>query len=781
LALGVTPDGLGWRCHRCQASGDGLTLASVVRAGRPLRDLDADRQQEVAIWFLDDGPAFEPSGAVPPRPESGYPPRAEVIALWDAALVADLDPTVVRALGQRGLDARAVARGDVARVLAMDAELPTWAAIGDRSWVKSGHRLIFPLYDADGVHRSVLARSVGDHPAKSVAPRGYRAGALVLANRAGRDLLRGEPHAGETLVISEGEIDLISWTTSHDGPVIGVRSGSWTDAHGERVARTDGPVVIATDLDPTGEEYAAEIVASLPPNALGRVARWPATSDAAPGSADANEYITRGHQLFARGEPLVAGQDTAIPDQGNEVDGQDWQERLKLGRGGAVAGTLANLAMIVSHDAAWAGVVAYDERRARPVFLAEPPWGDDYSGARGGLPRAVTDEDDARLAIWAERQYGASFSPEQARRTVITLAMQQSYDEVRAYFGALVWDGTPRLDAWLVTYLGATASPLVQAVGARWMISAVARTLAPGCKVDSVLVLEGPQGVGKSTAIETLVGRDWYSDELPLLGTKDASLQLLGPMVIELSELDALQRADVTRIKSFLSRGTDRFRPPYGHRTADYPRRVVFAATTNEGAYLRDPTGGRRFWPVRVTETGPIDLVALQRDRDQLWAEAVARYQAGEAWHLHEPQLLAAMEATAAERHEEDPWRAPIAVYLSTLAPPRTTSERILADVLGIEVGDRQQEHARRVAAILRQLGWERRQVRINHRQTWVYVPTRQVVLPPVTSVTTVTTPTNQSAVAGTGSSAAPTPPAAIAVTPVTPVTTPVTPTGGTP
>lgn len=191
-------------------------------------------------------------------------------------------------------------------------------------------------------------------------------------------------------------------------------------------------------------------------------------------------------------------------------------------------------------------------------------------------------------------------------------------------------DSVERLDRWLSTYLGCEDTEYSGAVGSRWLISAVTRIFHPGAKADCCLILEGPQSIRKSTALRTLAG-EYFTDELADLGSKDAAMQTRCGWIIELSELDSLSNSDVARIKAFMSRTTVRFRPPYGMRLVEWPRQCVFAGTVNQTTYLRDETGGRRFWPVAA---GRIDIDALARDRDPLWAEAKARFDAGAAWWL---------------------------------------------------------------------------------------------------------------------------------------------------
>jgi predicted P-loop ATPase len=171
-------------------------------------------------------------------------------------------------------------------------------------------------------------------------------------------------------------------------------------------------------------------------------------------------------------------------------------------------------------------------------------------------------------------------------------------------------------------------------------------------KADCCLILEGPQGIRNSTALRTLAG-EFFTDELADLGSKDAAMQTRGVWIIELSELDSLSHSEVARIKAFMSRTTDRFRPPYGMRLVESPRQCVFAGTVNHSTYLRDETGARRFWPITC---GCIDVDALARDRDQLWAEAKARFDAGSVWWLDSTELVQMASDEQAERYEGDPW-----------------------------------------------------------------------------------------------------------------------------
>lgn len=229
-----------------------------------------------------------------------------------------------------------------------------------------------------------------------------------------------------------------------------------------------------------------------------------------------------------------------------------------------------------------------------------------------------------------------------------------------------------------------------------------------------MLVLEGRQGAGKSQALAVL-GGPWFSDEMATLGSKDAAMLARAGWIIEVAELDALGRSEATAIKSFLSRSVDRYRPPYGRLVVEQPRQCILIGTTNSQAYLKDETGGRRFWPVRV---GTISLERLRNARDQLFAEAVARFRAGEPWWLIDRALVEAASHEQAARFTEDPWRATIE-ELVDLKADVSVDECLTA--IGFEMSRRDQSAQNRVARILIAMGFERYQRREGERRTWRY------------------------------------------------------------
>lgn len=336
--------------------------------------------------------------------------------------------------------------------------------------------------------------------------------------------------------------------------------------------------------------------------------------------------------------------------------GRSWKNTLISGERGPRA-CLANALTAMRSAPAWDGTLGFDEFRHAVMLLSPPPWIEPKP--KSWQEREWTADDDTRAAEWMQR-HGIGVASRVVAEAATSVARGNPSHPVRNYINGLTWDGTPRLAGWLSRYLGASGNATyLAAVGSKWLIAAVARVMRPGTKVDEALILEGPQGAGKSTALRILAG-EWFADRISDLASKDSLIELSGVWVVELAELDALSKAETTKIKSFMSSQVDRYRPPYGTRLEHVPRQCVFAGSTNRDTYLRDETGGRRFWPVR---TGTIDLDGLRRDRDQLWAEARDRFEKGGAWHLTAEEFsLAKVEQEA--RQEAGQWDEVIARFI---------------------------------------------------------------------------------------------------------------------
>lgn len=428
-------------------------------------------------------------------------------------------------------------------------------------------------------------------------------------------------------------------------------------------------------------------------------------------------------------------------------DAGDWKSELTVTRKGNnefFAKTVGNIATILTHDKRWKGVFGYDERAEAVTFRQPPPFRSDYAGDDNRIPREIRDEDDTRIALWLERAWEIDASPNTVNQAVNMVARQQCYDEVRDYLDGLSWDGESRIDTWLRDYLGAEDDELTRAIAAKWLISAVARTYEPGCQADYMLIIEGEQGIRKSSALRALVPRDhWFADHVGPIGTKDAQQALQGLWILEFGELASMTKAESEQMKQFVTAKEDRYRASYGRRTVSHPRRCVFAGTTNDKTYLRDATGNRRYWPVRAMQA---DVEGIAAARDQLWAEAVARYQAGERWYLDERLERVAQEAQEARR-QEDPWESRIRAWLEDrsypadggMAEDRTLGEirhaegvtpaEVLEHALEIPPGRHGQTEANRVARVMQRLGWARRQKRSRQgRREWRYAPSTDAV-----------------------------------------------------
>lgn len=390
----------------------------------------------------------------------------------------------------------------------------------------------------------------------------------------------------------------------------------------------------------------------------------------------------------------------------------------------AIRPLLANVITVLRHHPAWEDVLVYNDFTQQIHKRKQPPCADYIA------PPSPTDEwtdgDILRLVDWLSREESLHVTPEIAHGAAVTVAKVHSYHPVRSYLSSLKWDGCKRLPTWLSDYLGAAPNPYATMVGIKWMISAVARVIQPGCKADHMIVLEGSQGLGKSTALRVL-GGEWYTDELADMGSKDSAMQLRGAWIIELSELDAVNRSDTSRVKAFVSRTTDRFREPYGKLVAAYPRQCVFAGSSNHDQYLRDETGNRRFWPVACDG---IHIASLKRFRDQLWAEAVHRYKSGETWWPESAESVIAREEQES-RYQHDEWEVSISRYLANKED--VSVGEILANLFMIDKSQWTQRDQRRVAGCLAALGWLRHQTRVSGRREWRYFPN-------VTSMPAVTT-----------------------------------------
>lgn len=356
----------------------------------------------------------------------------------------------------------------------------------------------------------------------------------------------------------------------------------------------------------------------------------------------------------------------------------------------------------------WRGVLAFDEFAQRKMLLKRVP----MTAGNPNLfrPREIRDDDYIDIISW----FNSNGFPNASKNTVIDCAdkacMENIISPVKHWLESLEVEDEDDdlLDQWAFKYLDIKADdPLeaeyVRQVTSKWLISAVARALNAGCKADAVLILEGTQGAGKSTAIRLLCGDDWFGDALPPMHTKDASDYVRGKWIVELAELSNVNKAEVEIVKAFVSRSEERFRPAYGRSEITYPRHCVFAGTTNKSDYLRDETGNRRFWPVKVG--AKIDTQGIKKAREQIWAHAVMAYKNGEQWWLDDyADKLARSQQD--KRLASDEWMGRIETYLE--GKDAVSITQVAADALQIEVKSIGRAEQNRITSILATLGYER-------------------------------------------------------------------------
>jgi Virulence-associated protein E len=297
---------------------------------------------------------------------------------------------------------------------------------------------------------------------------------------------------------------------------------------------------------------------------------------------------------------------------------------------------------------------------------------------------------------------------------VFRLCLEHAFNPVLDYLDGLKWDGKPRLDTWLMTYLGATEGALNRVFGRKVLIAAARRARIPGTKFDQMMVLEGEQDTGKSSAVKILAGDFFRDEEIVSKSNKEVQELTCGVWLYEMSELVGLTKRDVEHVKNFLSRTHDSARGAWGRKLEDQARTCVFIGTCNRSDYLSDDTGNRRFWPV---STGEIDLDALKRDRDQLWAEANIAEQAGEELTI-DRKLRDEAAILADSRLADDPWDQRLAEvermavqidgkFSREFGEMRASSDWLLRDVLDINPNVIGMAHSKRLAASMRRLGWK--------------------------------------------------------------------------
>jgi predicted P-loop ATPase len=513
----------------------------------------------------------------------------------------------------------------------------------------------------------------------------------------------------QTVVVVEGEkcadwlrtrcpVPVLTWA----GGANAVEHADWEPLRGRRV-------IVWPDNDEPGRKAAEAIKAKIGGEVLtipeGKPLGWDC-ADWTDADGDVVAFLRLDTPAPITAVVMQAGPIVVGVERG-EVGSAAWEQYgIRTTARGVPIPNLAGIFRILSEHPHWKGRIWFDEFLERILFQPDS----------GGEPIEWGDCEERETLYWLQsvfELYNATSS--ELRDAVKMLARRTVRNEVTEWLRGLQWDGIARAGQLFSRGFGATHNDYVADVGRCYITAAVARAFRPGCKVDTLPILEGSQGAGKSSGLRVLGGR-WFSEVHADIREKDFFVVLKGKWILELSEMHSLSKAEVAKVKGILSNQCDRYRIPYESHATDHPRRSVFAGTTNRDDWQIDSTGARRFWPVRC---GRVDLDWLQEYRAQVFAEGVAMLDAGGRW------WDVAVEAAAAEtkmREPSDTWADVLEVKLAE--DEHYSTAEIMGGILDVPLRDQDQAKQRRLAEVLRSLGWESKVVRNGYsaRRLWVRV-----------------------------------------------------------
>ena len=543
----------------------------------------------------------------------------------------------------------------------------TWSEAGN-AWVKKAYPQPRPIYN--------LNRLV-DRPNDPVL------------------LVEGEKAADAVHRIAGGVYVVISWPGGSNA----WKYVDWSPVHGRSIT-------IWPDADEDGLKCAEGIASELLPRSKSIKIIDPAGQPKGWDGADAQEEGWKWKQLLEWAKPrarlvVKPPKPTEEPqpadgDTGQHFQGKScfaiWEELgLEVTKQGTPVKNLLNATTALHNCQALKGRIWYDEFHDK-VFT-------DWGGGR----REWSDADTLLLTRYVQSELRLPFGDELVLKAVKLTAHDVTKNEPLEWLDSLVWDQTPRIAEVFTKAFGAEEGLYSFTCCENFFISMVARMARPGCKVDTMVILEGAQGTKKSSALEALAGT-WFAEASESVNSKDFFLTLRGKIILEIGEMDAFNRAETTKIKQIISCRTDRYRKPYGREAQDFPRRCIFVGTTNDDHYLRDTTGARRFWPVKCQE---IDLDQIRRDREQYFAEAYSKLKAGATWWEMPIELT---EIEQEGRRQSDSWEEVVGEWIDDRGFKTTdplTNKEILTDCLKIEVGKQELKHSMRLGKCMRSLGYK--------------------------------------------------------------------------
>lgn len=449
---------------------------------------------------------------------------------------------------------------------------------------------------------------------------------------------------------------------------------------------SDAVIVVAGDNDCWGSgENVGEAKARSAAGAIGGFSLIPDKGLLDEGETDWNDvYVRHGRDVVYNGLTVrsAAKQEQSAPIPSPQPSGgaavpAEWRDQMKW-KDDAPGGildhrhSLWNAMLYLPNDERWAGTFVYDEFDQTEKVVRALPWDDEATFE----VREVTDVDLTHLRAQMGLAGIRINTNTEMNNVVSAVARKGKIHPVREWFDNLEWDGQPRLDTWAVRYLGAIEQPqdFVEAVSRCWLIAAVKRIYEPGAPFHHMLVLEGGQGVGKSTFLESIAtfgGKAYFSDALTfshIKKTQEAANLMRGCIVVEFGEMVGKSNTDNEHIKQWITQTHDEYTPKFSNKPFKQPRQCVFAASTNMDMYLDDPSGGRRFWPIKV---GSVDLVGFEEVKEQIWAEAVHRYKQGELWYINKDDpVYDLMEKQQTERGEDNVWADMIGEWVMDQARP---------------------------------------------------------------------------------------------------------------
>lgn len=531
------------------------------------------------------------------------------------------------------------------------------------------------------------------------------------------ELLRAKaPDA--TAVIVEGEKDVNS---CRERGIIAscnpMGAGKWREQYSIWFKGFESVCIIA-DKDDVGRKHAQNIAKSVSivvPNVRVIELEQHDASDffAAGGTVDELSALIDAAAPWANGHDPNPEPSSKVP---LKPVADPVQEKIYvLSDSGKVIPNVANAIEDLSKDVDFHGLLGFDEMLVSPVLMRP------LNGEASFKPRAITDADITLIQRDLQKRSLARLAASVTHQAIEVIAHENSFHPVRDYLDSLKWDGTERLEHWLADFIGCEQNAYTAAVGRMFIISMVARIFYPGCKCDYMLILEGEQGIMKSSACKVL-SDPWFSDHLPDVRGKDASQHLRGKWLIEVAELHVFDRVETALLKSFITRQEERYRPPFGRMEVFERRQCVFVGTTNKTEYLKDETGARRFWPVQC---GKIMIDELCAMRNALFAEGVARLKAGEKWWPTREFEAECITPQQQQRYEPDMWEDQIGRIIKGRSHTTITE---LAEALGIPKDKQGTIIQRRIIACLAQLGWHRSDRKEMETRRALYVPKGQDV-----------------------------------------------------